>query len=209
MKKAYLCISLVLCGAMPLVGLAQMPSIPGLGSKSSGGPDLMASQISLVTSYVAASKDVLTSQSKMLQALGLKEQGDKAQAEADSLNAGATKGNLETAESVQSASSKALSDALKAPVPTLDAESKKTYALGLGFLASGLVKYTGMRSGLDGFKGGMSGASVLQAPKLLSGAYIVKTFPENMLSLTDTMKNAVAFARAHGIEVPPEATSVI
>src|SRR5882757_5444747 len=202
MKKVYVCMALAFCGAMPLIGLAEMPSIPGFGGKSSGGPDLMVSQTSLVTSYVAASKDVLTSQSKMLQALGLKDQGAKAQAEADALNSGATTVNLESAASVQSESSKALSDALKASVPNLDAESKKTYALGLGSLASGLNKYTGMRSNIDGFNGGLAGASVLQAPKLRSGAYIVKTFPGNMQRLTETMKNAVAFARAHGIEVP-------
>src|SRR6267142_6856807 len=103
MKKLIVYTAIAFCAATPLVGQAQMPSVPGCGAKSSGGPDLVASQTGLVTSYVAASKDVLTAQSKMLQALGLKDQGDKAQAEADSLNAGATKGNLETAESVQSA----------------------------------------------------------------------------------------------------------
>ena len=208
MKKFTLGLVL-LCGTAPLIGLAQIPSIPGFGSKSSGGPDMMASQISLVTSYVAASKDVLTSQAMMLQALGLKDQADTAQAAADSLGAGATKGNLEAAQSVQSESSKALSGAMKASVPEVSAESKKTYALGLGFLAGGIVKYVAMKNSIAGFKGGMSGASLLQGPKLMSGVYIVTTFPGNMLSLAETMQNAVAFAHAHGIEVPSEATSVI
>src|ERR1700735_3549652 len=100
---------------MPVVGQSQMPSIPGLGSKSGGGPDLTASQTGLVTSYVAASKDVLTSQSKMLLALGLKDQAAKAQAESDALGTGATTGNLKDDATVQSDDSKALADALKAP----------------------------------------------------------------------------------------------
>lgn len=193
----------------PFAGWAQLPSAPGLGGKSSGSSDLVASQTGLVNSYVAASKDVLTSQSKMLAALGLKDQAAKAQAESDSLSTGATVGNLKDEETVQSDESKALADALKAPVRTLDAQSKKTYTQGLVLLASGLVKYSGMKNDVDAFRSGLSGASILQTQKLQAGAYIVKSFPENLQNLTETMKNAVAFARSHGIEVPPEATSVI
>jgi hypothetical protein len=94
-------------------------------------------------------------------------------------------------------------------VGTLDAESKKTYTQGLVFLASGLVKYSGMSKDVDAFRSGLSGASLLQTPKLQTGAYIVKSFPGNLQNLTETMKNAVAFAHSHGIEVPPEATAVI
>jgi hypothetical protein len=200
--------AIAVCGLVPAVGQSQIPSIPGFGSKS-GGPDLMASQTGLVTSYVGASKDVLTSQSKMLLALGLKDQAAKAQAESDALGTGATTGNLKDEATVQSDDSKALADALKAPNSNLDAESKKTYTQGLVFLASGFVKYTGMSKDVDAFRGGLSGASMLQAPKLQTGAYIVKSFPGNLQTLTETMKDAVAFAHSHGIEVPPEATAVI
>jgi hypothetical protein len=209
MKKFMVYTAIVLCAATPLVTRAQLPSVPGFGSKSSGGPDLIASQTGLVTSYVGASKDVLGAQSKMLQALGLKDQAAKAQAEADSLSAGATTGNLKDEEAAQSDASKQLADALKAPAPALDAEAKTTYTQGLTLLAAGLIKYTGMRTDIDAFKNGLSGASMLQTPKLQSGAYIVKSFPGNLQNLTETMKNAVAFAKSHGIEVPPEATSVI
>jgi hypothetical protein len=209
MNKVVTYMAIVAAGVLPLFSHAQMPSLSGLGSKSSGSSDIMGSQTLLVASYVAASKDVLTSQSKMLDALGLKEQGAKAQAESDALSSGATKDALEAAETAQSDASKQLADKLAAPAPTLDADAKKTYSQGLVYLAAGLVKYSGMRSGIEGFKSGMSGASVLQAPKLASGAYVVKTFPGNLQNLTETMKNAVAFAKSHGIEVPPEATAVI
>jgi hypothetical protein len=112
--------AIAVCGLVPDVGQSQIPSIPGFGSKS-GGPDLMASQTGLVTSYVGASKDVLTSQSKMLLALGLKDQAAKAQAESDALGTGATTGNLKDEATVQSDDSKALADALKAPNSNLDA----------------------------------------------------------------------------------------
>jgi hypothetical protein len=209
MKNRIVVTAIVALGMAPLGAWAQLPSVPGFGSKSAGGPDLVTAQTGLVTSYVGASKDVLTSQAKMLAALGLKDQAAKAQAESDSLSAGATAGNIKDEEAAQSEESKALADALKAPVGTLDAESKKTYTQGLVFLASGLVKYSGMSKDVDAFRSGVSGASLLQAPKLQTGAYIVKSFPGNLQNLTETMKNAVAFAHSHGIEVPPEATSVI
>jgi hypothetical protein len=204
MRNRIVVTAIVALGMAPLGAWAQLPSLPGFGSKSAGGPDLVASQTGLVTSYVGASKDVLTSQAKMLAALGL-----KAQAESDSLSAGATAGNIKDEEAVQSDESKALAEALKAPVGTLDAESKKTYTQGLVFLASGLVKYSGMSKDVDAFRSGLSGASLLQTPKLQTGAYIVKSVPGNLQNLTETMKNAVAFAHSHGIEVPPEATAVI
>jgi hypothetical protein len=209
MNKLIVYTAIALCATTPLVSQAQLPSVPGFGAKSSGGPDLVASQTGLVTSYVAASKDVLTAQAKMLQALGLKDQAAKAQAEANSLSAGATTGQLKDEESAQSDASKQLADALKAPAPALDAEAKQTYTQGLVSLAAGLVKYTGMRGDIDSFKNGLSGASLMQTPKLQSGAFIVKSFPGNLQNLTDTMKNAVAFAKSHGIEVPADATSVI
>jgi hypothetical protein len=209
MKKLIVYTALVFCGSAPMIALAQLPSISGFGGKPSGGSDLVASQTGLVTSYVGASKDVLTAQSKMLLALGLKDKSAAAQAEADSLSAGSTTGNLQAEEAAQSSASQDLAAALKAPSPNLDADAKKTYTQGLLSLASGLLKYTGMSKDIDGFRSGLSGASLMQTPKLQSGAYVVKTFPGNLQNLTETMKNAVAFAHSHGIEVPPEATAVI
>ena len=209
MNKLTVFAALAVCVLAPIVGNAQMPSIPSFGSKSNATPDLGTSQTGLVKSYVAANKDVLTAQSKMLQALGLKDKSAAAQATADSLGDGATKGNLQDADKVQSDDSKALSDALKAPAGNMDAQSKQIYTQGLISLASGIVKYTGMRKDIDAFKSGLSGASPLQTPKLQTGAYIVTSFPGNLQNLTETMKNAVAFAKSHGIDVPPEATAVI
>src|ERR1700691_3451188 len=110
MKNRIIVTAIVALGMAPLGAWAQLPSVPGFGSKSAGGPDLVASQTGLVTSYVGASKDVLTSQAKMLTALGLKDQAAKAQAEADALGTGTTTGNLKDEATVQSDDSKALAD---------------------------------------------------------------------------------------------------
>ena len=209
MKNLIAVAAMTVLVSAPLVGDAQIPSMSGFGQKSAGGPDLSASQTGLVHSYVAANKDVLYSQSKLLEALGLKDQAAIAQATADSLGDGATKGNLADADKVQSNDSAALQAAVKAPIGTLDAQSKQTYTQGLVLLASGLVKYTGMRQDATAFGNGLSGASVLQVPKLQAGAYIVKSLPGSTVNLTETLKTAVAFANSHGIEVPPVANSVI
>jgi hypothetical protein len=209
MKNLIAVAAMTVLVSAPLVGNAQIPSMSGFGQKSAGGPDLSASQTGLVHSYVAANKDVLYSQSKLLEALGLKDQAGIAQATADSLGDGATKGNLADADKVQSNDSAALQAAVKAPIGTLDAQSKQTYTQGLVLLASGLVKYTGMRQDATAFGNGLSGASVLQVPKLQAGAYIVKSLPGNTVNLSETLKSAVAFANSHGIEVPPVANSVI
>jgi hypothetical protein len=211
MKKFIIYTAVVTCTALTATLPAPVvaATLPSFGSKPTSGVDMTASQAGLVRSYVGANKDVLMSQSKLLEALGLKDKAAAAQATADSLSEGATKGNLQDMDKVQSADSQALADALKAPAGQMDAQSKKTYSQGLLLLASGMVKYTGMRKDVDAFKGGLSGASLLETPKLQTGAYVLTSFPTNLQHLSETMKNAIAFAHANGIEVPAEATSVI
>ena len=206
MKNLIIQAAFAVCLSVPLIAAAGLPSF---GSKPNSGVDLSASQTGLVKSYVGANKDVLGSQSKLLDALGMKDKAAAAKATADALGEGATKGNLQEADKAQSEDSKALADALKAPAGKMDAESKKTYTQGLVLLASGMVKYTGMHKDIDAFKSGLSSASLLETPKLQTGAYVVTSFPGNLQNLTETMKNAVAFAKANGIEVPPEATAAI
>jgi hypothetical protein len=199
----------VLAGT-PIIALSQIPSFGGLGSKLGGGSDLSGQQTNLVKSYAAGGKDVLSSQSKLLEALGLKDQAATAQATANALGDGATAQNLQDANKVQSDSSSALSDALKNQNATLDAQSKQTYTQGLVLLASGLIKYTGMRQDVAGFSKGLAGPEALQAgTKLQAGAYIVKTLPGSISNTSSTLSSAVSFAKSHGIEVPPDATAAL
>lgn len=211
MKKgiAALAVVAVLAGT-PIIALSQIPSFGGLGSKLGGGSDLSGQQTNLVKSYAAGGKDVLSSQSKLLEALGLKDQAATAQATANALGDGATAQNLQDANKVQSDSSTALSDALKNQNATLDAQSKQTYTQGLVLLAFGLVKYTAMRQDVAGFSKGLAGPGALQAgSKLQAGAYIVKTLPSSISNTSSTLSSAVSFAKSHGIEVPPDATAAL
>ncbi len=211
MKKdiAALAVVAILAGT-PIIALSQIPSFGGLGSKLAGGGDLAGQQTNLVKSYAAGGKAVLSSQSKLLEALGLKDQAATAQATANALGDGATAQNLQDANKVQSDSSTALSDALKNQNATLDAQSKQTYTQGLVLLASGLIKYTGMKQDVAGFSKGLAGPGALQAgSKLQAGAYIVKTLPSSISNTSSTLSSAVSFAKSHGIEVPPDATAAL
>jgi hypothetical protein len=211
MKKGIAAVAvLAVLAGTPIIALSQIPSFGGLGSKLGGGSDLSGQQTNLVKSYAAGGKDVLSSQSKLLEALGLKDQAATAQATANALGDGATAQNLQDANKVQSDSSTALSDALKNQNATLDAQSKQTYTQGLVLLASGLIKYTGMRQDAAGFSKGLAGPGALQAgPKLQAGAYIVKTLPGSISNTSSTLSSAVSFAKSHGIEVPPDATAAL
>jgi hypothetical protein len=214
MKKnlTTLTLAIFLAGA-PAICFSQLPSFGGLGSKLPGGNaggDLSGQQTSLVRSYVAGGKNVLLSQSKLLEALGLKDQAATAQATANSLSEGATTDNLEEANKVQSADSTALTEALKSQNATLDAQSKQTYTQGLALLATGLIKYAGMRQDVAGFSKGLAGPAAVQAgTRLRSGAFIIKTLPSSISNTISTLSNAVSFAKSHGIEIPPDATAAL
>jgi hypothetical protein len=211
MKKniAALALVAVLTGA-PVIGFTQIPSFGSMGGKLGGGGDLSGQQTGLIKSYVAGGKDVLSSQSKLLLALGLKDQAATAQATADSLQVGSTQTDLDQADKVQSQNSVAISEALKSQNGTLDAQSKQTYVQGLALLASGLIKYTGMKQDVAGFSRRLAGPAALQAgTKLQSGAYIVRTLPTSISNTASTLGSAVSFAKSHGIEVPADATAAL
>jgi hypothetical protein len=214
MKKnlTILTLATVLVGA-PTICFSQIPSFGGLSSKRPGTNaegDLSGQQTSLVRSYVAGGKNVLFSQSKLLEALGLKDQAATAQATANSLSEGATTQNLQDADKVQSANSTALADALKNQNAPLDAQSKQTYTQGLALLAAGLIKYAGMRQDIAGFSKGLAGPGAVQAvKKLQSGVFIITTLPSSISNTISTLNSALSFAKSHGIEVPSDATAAL
>jgi hypothetical protein len=195
----------------PTICLSQLPSLGGLGSKLPGaGGDLSGQQTSLVKSYVAGGRDVLFAQSKLLEALGLKDQAAIALATANALSEGATTQNLQDANKVQSASSTLISDTQMNQNVALDAQSKQIYTQGLALLATGLIKYAGMRQGVASFSKSLSGPGAVQAAtKLQTGAFIVTTLPSSISNTASTLNSAVSFAKSHGIEVPPDATAAL
>jgi hypothetical protein len=116
MKFNAIALACVLVSSSALAQLS-LPSIGGLtggASSSASAGNEAAQQDQLVRAYVSANKEVLLAQSKMAEAVGLKESAAKLKSTADALGDGATKGNLSDADKIQSDSSKEISERLKA-----------------------------------------------------------------------------------------------
>ena len=113
MSKKFTTLALVCALAVPSA-FAQF-SVPKLGALTGGDSGSSAAgneagqQDALVRAYVAANKDVLIAQSRMAEAVGLKERAAQLKSTADALGDGATKGNLSDADKIQSDSSKEIS----------------------------------------------------------------------------------------------------
>lgn len=175
------------------------------GSGSSSGANVGAQQDQLVRTYVAAGKDVLTANSHLAKALGVKAQAVNAAATSDSLSAN----DIEAQDKAISADTAAVSEALKSGATLKDAEAKAQYARGLLSLATGVKKYMSMSQDAQSFSSSLSSASPLQLGKLQAGIYVVKNAPTSVSNLTSVLKSAVEFARSNGVEVPADATSLL
>lgn len=189
-----------------------MPSIGGLtggGSSSAPAGNEGAQQDQLVRAYVAANKEVLVAQSKMAEAVGLKESAAKLKSTADALGDGATKGNLSDADKIQSDSSKEISERLKDGNLKMDAESQSLYASGMASLGTGVIKYIGLRPHITNFAGTLKASPMLAMTKLSSGAYVVTNFPGNAKNVYDTLSVSTAYAKSHDIPVPTDATKAL
>ena len=183
---------------------AQLGGLAGslLGGKSSSSS---ITAESIVKKYVDGSKDVMTADVHLLNALGLKEQAAKEELAAKNLTEGVTASGLEDAAKVQTESSKALAEKMKQKKVVMDEESKKTYTQGLVYLAKGIVEYTALASEVKGYTPSVS--SIGAAGN--SALYIAKSLPTSSKNLYSTLKKAVSFARENKIEVPKEATSLL
>lgn len=184
---------------------AQLGGLGGslLGGKSSSEQNVTAE--SLVKKYVDGSKDVMTADVHLLNALGLKEQAAKEELAVKNLTEGATASGLEDAVAIQTESSKALAEKMNEKKVVMDNKSKKTYTKGLLYLAKGMLKYKGLTSDVKNYTPSVS--SIGTAGN--SALYITKSLPTSSKNLYETLKKAVSFARENKIEVPKEATSLL
>jgi len=208
MKINAIALACVIASSSAFAGLSlpSVGSLTGGGSSSASAGDETAQQDQLVRAYVAANKEVLVAQSKMAEAVGLKESAAKLKATADALGDGATKGNLSDADKIQSDSSKEISARLKDGNLQMDAQSQSLYASGMASLGTGVIKYVGMRPHVTNFANTLKASPMLAMTKLSAGAYVVTNFPGNAKNVYDTLAMSTAFAKSHDIPVPADAT---
>jgi len=207
-----LAIVLVAPGAYAQFKLPSVSSLTGSGDSGSSAPtggDDSAQQDSLVRGYVAANKEVLLAQSKMAEAVGLKEEAAKLKSTADALGDGATKGNLSDADKIQSESSKQISARLNDSNLQMDSKSKALYSSGTASLGTGMLKYIGLRPEVINFGNALKASPLLAMTKLSAGAYVVTNFPSNAKNVYDTLSYSTAYAKKNDIPVPANATKAL
>jgi len=183
------------------VACAQFGGLGGKLTGVTGGSSSNVSPEAIVTKYVGGAQSVNKADVKMLRAVGLKEEADRAELQAKNLTEGATQGALEDATKVQTESSKALQDKFASGKVEMDEKSKKQFADGMADLGRGLLAYVGMSKEASGFKPAPTsiGASALSA------AYVVKSLPDSIKTLGSTLKSSIDFAKTNNIPVPKEA----
>lgn len=208
MKNRLIAVAAAVALATPLVSHAQFGGLLGgskPGAANSGGADLGAQQDTMVRNYVAAGRDVMTANTHLSEALGIKAEAVNAAATSDSVSAK----DVEAQDKAVSAQAAAVAEALKNGAQLKSTEAKVTYAKGLVVMVSGVKKYVDMKKDVQSFSSGLSSVSPLQMGKLAAGAYVAKSFPTSVANLTNVLKNAIEFAKSNGIEVPKDATSLL
>ena len=172
-----------------------------LGGKNVGSGGVSAED--LVKSYVGGTKQVMGAEAKLLEAVGLKTNAEKVEFSAKSLTEGPTKASLEEVLQVQTENNKALADSMGANKVVLSAESKKTYVAGVVNLVKGIKSYIGMSSDVQGFKPSITSMGAAAGAAM----FVVKSLPDSISSLKNTLKSAIDFAKENKITLPSDATS--
>jgi len=178
-------------------GLGDLTAATGGGGASS------VSAKDLLSLYVGSDVMVTSGQIKLLNAVGLKDKAASLEAKAKNLTSGATSESLEDTATEQTSANKALQDKLTSDKTPLTAEGKKQFSAGLIDLAKGVTGYVTMASSVSKYKPGMSDIGAAAS----SVIYIIKSLPATTDNLTNTLKNAIAYAKENKIDVPKEASA--
>ena len=223
MKKVLVIFSIV-------VSLALMAASPaaaqfgGFGKKkeekSGGGAsqaDVEVQQEKLVKSFVASQENLLQAQSLVADALGLKGEKEKLDAERKALGSGSAdkkslKRSVGLSEDVQKDiqermdKGEALSDSGK----KLIAQSLIPYSKSVAGVA-GMVNDA--KSLADGIQGQVKAAGMMGAMKVKKtfdvGLYIAPKVPGLAAGMTKQLASIVKFAKKNGVDIPSEATDLI
>jgi hypothetical protein len=218
-----LAVAAALCASAASFAQFSMPSMKGNSgsapaSSAPASGDVYASQDQLVKTYVAAASESLTGQSKMAEAVGLKDKAAEASARADAFKTGATvtSDDLKNATKVQTDVGDAIEKAIKEKL-VLSEESKAKFGEGLGHLGLGLLGTVKLKEAATSFQQSaqaqINSASMLDkmsvTKKLGAGMYVATNLPGHISNEGSGLKSAVSYAQSHGIPVPADATAAL
>jgi hypothetical protein len=191
-----------------------MPSL-GSGSSANSSSDALAAQDQLVKSFVASQSEVLSAQSLLAQAYGLKDQAAACDAQQQALqSAGNDTNALQKTIDVSNSANAAIEEQ-QAKQATLTAEEKEYYAQSLPHFAKGVLGTRDVVMQAEKFtttaKGSMSGLSGMTTglTKLKVGAFVAKSTPSYSKNLFDVFRKTMTIGQANGVKVPSDATQAL
>lgn len=172
----------------------------GLGGMLGGGGGSGPAPEKLLAEYFVGTAAVLNANSKILNALGMKEAADLAASNAANMKAGATTEAIKDAAKVQTETSKTIQEKLTDKNLKLDDAAKKQMGEGYLSLAAGSLAYVVFIKDAKDFKPSVTslGASALAL------AAIVPRIPEDTKNLLATYKAVAAYAKDNKIPAPSE-----
>jgi hypothetical protein len=179
--------------------------------------DVELQQEQLVKKFVGAQRNLLQAQALVAEALGLKGDKEKLDAERDALS----KGNVD--KKALKKSVRLTKDAQKA-IDKKTAEGKALSDTGKKLMAKSLVPYaksvagvTGMvgdaKTLADGIQAQIKAAGAMGAMKVKKafdvGLYVAPKVPGLAAGMTKQLGSMVSYAKKNGVRVPKEATDLI
>jgi hypothetical protein len=205
-----------LCASTSSFAQLGLPKLGGTNTSAQAGVDASASQDQLVTTYVAASSETMLGQSKMADALGLKDQAAELAAKAEALKSCSTKDCISDSTTVSEGDQKKIDEAQAKSTDVTDA-AKATFSDGLKHYGLGLAGTVALKNSAMNFQQSaqaqITSASLLDkmsvTKKLAVGTYVATNLPGHIANLGSGLKSAVSFAQSHGIPVPTDATAAL
>lgn len=195
-----------------------LPSVLGgspAASSDSGQSDPMVAQDALVKSFVGSQIEVLTAQSFLAQAYGLKQSAEELDAQQRALQSGTV--DTDTLKKSIDISDKANEEitARQNDQATLTAEEKEYYTQSLPHFAKGVMgthdvivqaaKFTSAaKSSMTGLAGLGSGLT-----KLKAGAFVARSTPSYSKNLFDVFRKTMLISQKNGVQAPSDATQAL
>lgn len=206
MKKSLVAAAIAIaCLSTPAMAQLKMPSLPGKSKPAEAAA--APSGDALVVAFSDSNRQLLTAQSSLLEALGLKDELAKLQAEQKALGSGALDTPALKKISLQSASaSAAISQALESQ-PELSKEARKTFARGLVEYLAAAVAARDLVVQAQQFTSSAAGNPMSLMGKAGTAMYVGKETPAYMKNIGTSTKALFAFAKRNNIETPANATA--
>ena len=194
-----------LAGATLLLACTTAWAQLGNGASTYAGVDKVnLNPPAIVAQYVDNAQTLLNADKTLLGAVGLADLAAKAGTEAAALTADASRSQIESALKTQADSGQALEQKMAAKTELNDA-AKQQFSAGVGDLSRGLIQVSGMSRDLTDIRKTLKPGNSAS----ITAIYLSKALPGSVKELGQTLKTAVAYAKANNITLPQSAAEAL